>query len=108
MFRKPHSLSRQLLVAMALSLGASSVVLADDSSMNSPTRELNSGQNRENLNMTAQNPSSQAAEPVSTQQTKVAQVSEPKTRPVFGRAPVTSPAYRSPWMPTWYNQFPGQ
>ena len=108
MFRKPYSLSRQLVLAAALALGASSVALADDNSMNPSTRELNSGQNHENLNMTAQNPSPQAKEPVSTQPEKVAQANESKTRPVFGRTPVTSPAYRSPWMPTWYNQFPGQ
>jgi hypothetical protein len=34
MSRKPHSLSKQLVVATALALGASSVALADDSSMN--------------------------------------------------------------------------
>src|SRR5579862_9406060 len=34
MFRKPYSLSKQLVVATALALGASSVALADDSSMN--------------------------------------------------------------------------
>ena len=34
MFRKPYSLSTQLVVATALALGASSVALADDSSMN--------------------------------------------------------------------------
>jgi hypothetical protein len=34
MFRKPHSLSKQLVIATALALGASSVALADDSSMN--------------------------------------------------------------------------
>ena len=33
MFRKPYSLSKQLVVATALTLGASSVGLADDSSM---------------------------------------------------------------------------
>jgi len=32
--RKPYSLSKQLVVATALALGASSVALADDSSMN--------------------------------------------------------------------------
>ena len=34
MSRKPYSLSKQLVVATALALGASSVALADDSSMN--------------------------------------------------------------------------
>ena len=34
MSRKPHSLSKQLVIATALALGASSVALADDSSMN--------------------------------------------------------------------------
>ena len=34
MYRKPYSLSKQLVVATALALGASSVALADDSSMN--------------------------------------------------------------------------
>jgi hypothetical protein len=34
MSRKPHSLTKQLVVAMALALGASSVALADDNSMN--------------------------------------------------------------------------
>jgi hypothetical protein len=34
MFRKPHLLSKQLVVATALALGASGVALADDSSMN--------------------------------------------------------------------------
>ena len=34
MSRKPYSLSKQLIVATALALGASSVALADDSSMN--------------------------------------------------------------------------
>ena len=34
MFRKPHSLKKQLVVATALVLGASGVALADDSSMN--------------------------------------------------------------------------
>jgi hypothetical protein len=34
MFRKPHLVSKQLAMAMALALGASSVALADDSSMN--------------------------------------------------------------------------
>ena len=34
MYRKPYSLSKQLAVATALALGASSVALADDSSMN--------------------------------------------------------------------------
>ncbi len=34
MSRKPYSLSKQLLVATALALGASSVALADDNSMN--------------------------------------------------------------------------
>jgi hypothetical protein len=34
MSRKPYALSRQLVVATALALGASSVALADDSSMN--------------------------------------------------------------------------
>jgi hypothetical protein len=34
MFRKPYSLSKQLVVATALALGASGVALADDSSMN--------------------------------------------------------------------------
>jgi hypothetical protein len=33
MYRKPYSLSRQMLVATALALGASSVALADDNSM---------------------------------------------------------------------------
>ena len=39
MCRKPHSLSKQLVVATALALGASSVALADDSSMNPFTGE---------------------------------------------------------------------
>jgi len=34
MFRKPTSLSKQLVIATALALGASGVALADDSSMN--------------------------------------------------------------------------
>jgi hypothetical protein len=34
MSRKPHSLSKQMVIATALALGASSVALADDSSMN--------------------------------------------------------------------------
>lgn len=34
MSRKPHSLSKQLVIATALALGASSVALADDNSMN--------------------------------------------------------------------------
>ena len=34
MSRKPYSLSKQLVVATALALGASGVALADDSSMN--------------------------------------------------------------------------
>ena len=34
MYRKPYSSSKQLVVAIALSLGASSMALADDSSMN--------------------------------------------------------------------------
>lgn len=34
MSRKPHSLSKQLVVATALALGMSGVALADDSSMN--------------------------------------------------------------------------
>jgi hypothetical protein len=108
MFRKPHLLSRQLVVAMVLALGASSVALADDSSMNPPIRDFNNGQSRENLNMKAQNPSPQATEPVGAQQKKVAQASESKTRSVFGTTSVASPAYRSPWTPSWYNQFPGQ
>ena len=33
MYRKPYSVSKQLAVAMALALGASSVALADDNSM---------------------------------------------------------------------------
>ena len=33
MFRKPYSLSKQLVVATALALGASGAALADDSSM---------------------------------------------------------------------------
>ena len=33
MFRKPYSLSKQLVVATALALGASGIALADDSSM---------------------------------------------------------------------------
>ena len=36
---KPHSLSKQLVVATALALGASGVALADDSSMNPFTGE---------------------------------------------------------------------
>jgi hypothetical protein len=39
MSRKPHSLSKQLVVATALALGASGVALADDSSMNPFTGE---------------------------------------------------------------------
>jgi len=34
MFRKPHAISRQLILATALALGASGVARADDSSMN--------------------------------------------------------------------------
>src|ERR1700675_4978824 len=34
MSRKPHSLSKQLVIATALALGTSGVALADDSSMN--------------------------------------------------------------------------
>ena len=39
MFRKPYSLSKQLVVATSLALGASGVALADDSSMNPFTGE---------------------------------------------------------------------
>ena len=50
MSRKPYSLGKQLVVAMAVALGASSIALADDSSMNSFTgdsyRYFNGGHNR--------------------------------------------------------------
>src|SRR5580765_3218164 len=49
MYRKPYSLSKQLAVATALALGASSLALADDSSMNPFTgdsyRYFNGGHN---------------------------------------------------------------
>jgi hypothetical protein len=49
MFRKPYSLSKQLVVATALALGTSGVALADDSSMSPFTGDsykyFNGGQN---------------------------------------------------------------
>jgi hypothetical protein len=106
MFRKPHSLSKQLVVATALALGASSVALADDSGMNPSTRNLTNGENRGNLmNMTAQSPCPQATASVSTQQKKVEQDMESKTFPLNGRPILTSRGYRSP---TYFNQYPGE
>jgi hypothetical protein len=102
MFRKPHSLSRHLVLATALALGASSVALADDNSMNPSIREFNNGDNRGNPNMTAQ-----ATESVSKRQKKDGQEVESKALPVNGRPLVTSPGHydRSP---PYFNQYPGQ
>jgi hypothetical protein len=106
MSRKPYSMGKQLVVAAALALGASSVALADDSSMNPSTRDVDSGQNRGNLlNMTAQSPCPQATESVSTQQRRIEQEMESKTFPLNGRPIVTSRGYR--W-PTYFNQYPGE
>ena len=90
MFRKPKSLSKQLVLATALALGASSVALADDSSMNPSIRDFNNGQNRENLNAVAQSPCPQSTETASTQQKKVEREIKSKTPPANGRAPLNS------------------
>ena len=106
MFRNQHSLSKQLVVAAALALGASSAALADDGSMNPATRDLTNGESRGNLmNMTAQSPCPQAATAVSTQQKKVDQDMDSKTFPLNGRPILTSRGYRSP---TYFNQYPGE
>jgi hypothetical protein len=106
MFRNPHSLSKQLVVAAALALGASSVALADDGSMNPSTRDVTNGENRGNpMNKTAQSPSPQAPASVSTQQKKVEQDMESKAFPLNGRPILTSRGYRSP---TYFQQYPGE
>ena len=70
MFRKPYSLSKQLVVATALALGASGVALADDSSMNPFTGDSYKYFNGHNL-----------ADP------------GPFNRPVFSKAPA-APSWR--------------
>ena len=107
MSRKPYSLSKQLVVATTLALGASSVALADDSNMNPPIGDFNSGQNRGNPNMMAQAPCPQGTESASTRQKKVDQEIESKTLPANGRTAVTSPVYYNRSAP-YFNQYPGQ
>jgi len=115
MSRKPHSLSKQLVLATALALGASSVALADDSSMNPPTRDVDSGQNRGNLNMMAQSPSPQGAESTGTLQKKGEQKIGSKAVPIDLKTLVTPPTNLAHgyYMPknadhNYYSQFPGQ
>ena len=105
--RKPYSLSKQLVAVTTLALGASSVALADDSSMNPPIGDFNSGQNRGNPNMMAQTPCPQGTESPGTPQKKVEQKIESKTLPANGRTSVTSPAYFNQ-SPPYFNQYPGQ
>jgi hypothetical protein len=115
MFRKSHSLSKQLLVATALALGASSVALADDSSMNPSTRDVDSGQTRGNLNMMAQNPSLQGTESTGAPQKKGEQKIESNAVPRDRKALVTPSTNLAHgyYMPknadhNYYSQFPGQ
>ena len=98
MSRTNFSLSKQLVVASALWFGASGVALADDNSMKPLTGD--SSQNRENLNMLAQNPCPQGAESAGTRQKKDEQKIESKTLRAVGGTPITSPTY--------FQQYPGQ
>jgi hypothetical protein len=103
MFRKPNSLSKQLVLATVLALGASSVALAEDSSMNPSTRGVDSGQNRGNLNMMAQSPCPQGTESTGALQKK----GEQKIESTAVRANRWSPS-QGPFDHNYYNQWPGQ
>ena len=104
MSRINFSLSKQLVMASALALGASGVALADDSNMNQASGDspayFNGGQTRGDLNMLAQNPCPQGAESAGTRQKKDEQKIESKTLPAKRGTPITSPTY--------FNQYPGQ
>jgi hypothetical protein len=89
MFGKQYLLTKQLVTSAALALGVSGVALADDS-----------GQNRGNLNMLAQNPCPQGTESAGTRQKKDEQKIESKTLPANRGTPITSPTY--------FQQYPGQ
>jgi hypothetical protein len=105
MSRKSHSLSRHFLLATALAFSASSLALADDNSMNPSVPASNNSQNRGDPNVTAQ-----SGESIRAPEKKVAQQSDSKTRRPADRAPDASPVTlnRSPWVATFYNQFPGE
>jgi hypothetical protein len=115
MFRKPSSLSKQLVLATALALGASSVALADDNSVNPATRDVDSGQTRGTLNTMAQNHSPQGTQSTETPQKKDEQKIESKAFRIDLKAfftPPTNPAHGY-YLPknadhNYYSQFPGQ
>jgi hypothetical protein len=91
------SLSKRLIVASALAFGASSIALADDSSMKASTGD---GQNRGNMNMLAQIPCPQGSEAAGMRQNKDEQKIESKAPQARRGTPITSPAY--------FQQYPGQ
>jgi hypothetical protein len=89
MLGKQYLLIKQLVTSAALALGVSGVALADDS-----------GQNRGNLNMRAQNPCLQGTESAGARPKKDEQKIESKIQPPSRGTPITSPTY--------FNQYPGQ